>query len=59
MPIMPEILEIPEMSIILTRGMDGSVFSDESDRSEESVENSEGNGEIQKKAKRSFGEKRV
>ena len=50
---------IPEMSIILTRGMDGSVFSDESDRSEESVENSEGNGEIQKKAERIFGEKRV
>ena len=35
MPIMPEILEIPEMSIILTRRMDVSVFSDESDRSEE------------------------
>ena len=35
MPIMPEILEISEISIILTRGMDGSVFSDGSDRSEE------------------------
>ena len=32
MPIMPE---IPEMSIILTRGIDGSVFSDGLDRSEE------------------------
>jgi hypothetical protein len=48
MPIMPEILEIPEMSIILTRGMDGSVFSDESDRSEEGVEDSEGNEKVRK-----------
>ena len=59
MPIMPEILEIPEMSIILTRGMDGSVFSDGSDRSEEGVEDSEGNGNFQKETKRSFDEKRV
>ena len=58
-PIMPEILEIPEMSIILTRGMDGSVFSDESDRSEEGVEDSEGNGRFQKKVERNFGEKEV
>ena len=56
---MPEILEIPEMSIILTRGMDGSVFSDGSDRSEEGVEDSEDIGEVQKKAERNFGEKRV
>ncbi|ACU91971.1 hypothetical protein Coch_0408 [Capnocytophaga ochracea DSM 7271] len=59
MPIMPEILEIPEMSIILTRGMDGSVFSDGSDRSEEGVEDSEDIGEVQKKAERNFGEKGV
>ena len=59
MPIMSEILEIPEMSIILTRGMDGSVFSDESDRSEEGVEDSEGNGRFQKRAERTFGEKGV
>ena len=48
---MPEILEIPEipeMSIILTRGMDGSVFSDESDRSEEGVKDSEGNEKVRK-----------
>ncbi|WP_164996615.1 hypothetical protein [Capnocytophaga sp. oral taxon 864] len=56
---MPEILEIPEMSIILTRGMDGSVFSDGSDRSEEGVEDSEGNGRFQKRAERNFGEKGV
>ena len=56
MPIMPK---IPEMSIILTRGMDGSVFSDESDRSEEGVEDSEGNGRFQKRAERIFGEKGV
>ena len=53
MPIMPE------MSIILTRGMDGSVFSDESDRSEESVEDSKVNGRFQKRAERNFGEKGV
>ena len=32
---------------------------DGSDRSEKGLEDSEGNGEIQKKAKRSFGEKRL
>jgi len=56
---MPEILEIPEMSIILTGGMDGSVFSDGSGRSEEGVEDSEGNGRFQKRAERNFGEKGV
>ena len=56
---MPIILIIPEMSIILTRGMDGSVFSDESDRLEEVLEDSEGNGEVRKKVKRDFDEKRV
>ena len=59
MPIMPEILEIPEMSIILTRGMDGSVFSDGSDRSEEGVEDSEDIGGVRKKGGSIFGEKRV
>ena len=44
---------IPEMPIIPPRGMDGS------DRLEESLENSEGNGVFQKKAKGVFGEKRV
>ena len=48
MPIMPE---IPEMPIILTRGMDGS------DRSEERLEHSEGNGEERKGAERKFDEK--
>ena len=47
------------MSIILTRGMDGSVFSDESDRSEEGLEDSEGNGRNHKKTKGLFDEKRV
>ena len=56
MPIMPE---IPEMSIILTRGIDGSVFSDGLDRSEEGLENSEGNGEFRKREGRDFGEKKV
>ena len=56
MPIMPIIPEIP---IIPPRGMDGSVFSDGSGRSEDRLEDSERNGEIQKKAKRSFGEKRL
>ena len=53
MLIMPIIPEIPEMSIILTRGMDGS------DRSEKGLEDSEGNGEIQKRGSRVFDEKRV
>ena len=56
MPIMPE---IPEMSIILTRGIDGSVFSDGLDRSEEGLENSEGNGGVRKRRGRDFGEKRL
>ena len=34
-------------------------FSDGSDRSEEGLEDSEGNGEIRKKVKRFFDEKRV
>ena len=59
MPIMPIIPEKPEMPIIPPRGMDGSVFSDGSGRSEDRLEDSERNGEIQKKAKRSFGEKRL
>jgi len=59
MPIMPEILEIPEMSIILTRGMDGSDFSEGSDRSEDRLEDSEGNGVIRKRRGRDFGEKRL
>ena len=56
MPIMPK---IPEMSIILTRGMDGSDFSDGSGRSEDRLEDSEGNGRFQKRAERDFGEKRL
>ena len=56
---MPEILEIPEMSIILTRGIDGSVFSDGLDRSEEGLENSERNERFQKIFERGFREKRL
>ena len=59
MPIMPIIPEKPEMPIIPPRGIDKSNFSDGSDRSEKGLEDSEGNGEIQKKVKRSFDEKRV
>ena len=59
MAIMQEIPEMPEMSTILTRGMDGSVFSDGLDRSEEGLEDSEGNERFQKKVERNFGEKRV
>ena len=40
---------MPEMSIILTRGMDGSVFSDGLDRSEEGLEDSENIGEERKR----------
>ena len=47
------------MPIIPPREMDGSDFSEGSDRSEDRLEDSEGNGEIQKKVKRSFGEKRL
>ena len=50
---------IPEMSIILTRGMDGSVFSDGSGRSEDRLEDSEGNGGFRKRIGRDFGEKRL
>jgi len=39
--------------------MDGSDFSDESDRLEEALEDSEGNGEIRKRGVRIFDEKRV
>ena len=49
--------EIPEMSIILTRGIDGSVFSDGLDRSEEGLENSERNERFQKRFEKEFGEK--
>ena len=56
MPIMPE---IPEMPIILTRGMDGSDFSEGSDRSEDRLKDSEGNGVIRKRRGRDFGEKRL
>ena len=56
MPIMPI---IPEMPIIPPRRIDGSNFSDGSDGLEKGLEDSEDNGEIQKKVKRSFGEKKV
>ena len=39
--------------------MDGSDFLDESDRLEEVLEDSEGNGEIRKGGGRVFDEKRV
>ena len=51
MPIMPEI------SIIPPRGMDGADFSDGSDRLEEGLEDSEGNGRNHKKTGRFFDEK--
>ena len=56
---MPEIPEIPEMSIILTRGIDGSVFSDGLDRSKEGLEDSERNEKYQKEVGGFFGEKGV
>ena len=56
---MPIMREIPEMPIIPPRGMDGSDFSDGSDRLEERLEDSEGNGDFQKKVKDVFGKKRV
>ena len=59
MPIIPEMPEIPEMSIILTRGMNGLVFSDGLDRSEDGLEDSERNERFQKRVERNFGEKRV
>jgi len=46
-------LIIPEMPIIPAREMDGS------DRSEERLRNSEGNGGIRKRRGRVFDEKRV
>ena len=39
--------------------MDGSDFSDESDRLEEALEDSEGNGEVRKSGGKIFDEKRV
>ena len=45
--------EIPEMPIIPPKGMDGS------DRLEEGLEYSEGNGEVRKRVERDFGEKRL
>ena len=45
--------EIPEMPIIPPKGMDGS------DRLEEGLEYSEGNGKIRKRGEGDFGEKRV
>ena len=59
MAIMQEIPEMPEMSTILTRGMDGSVFSDGLDRSEEGLEDSEENGKVRKRRRRVFDEKRL
>jgi len=41
------------------RGMDGSVFSDGSGRSEDRLEDSEGNGGFRKRGGRDFGEKRL
>ena len=46
---------MPIMPIIPPKGMDGSEFSDGSDR----LENSEGNGEVRKRDERIFDEKRV
>ena len=45
--------KMPVMPIIPPRGMDGS------DRLEEGLEDSEGNGDFQKKVKGVFDEKRV
>jgi len=53
MPKIPEIPEILEKRIIPPRGMDGS------DRLEDGLEDSEGNGDFQKKVKGVFGEKRL
>ena len=47
------------MSIIPPRGMGGADFSDGSDRLEEGLEDSEGNGKERKRAERRFGEKRL
>ena len=51
--------EMPEMPIILPRGMGGADFSDESDSLEEGLESSEVNGKERKRAERKFGKKRV
>ena len=59
MPIMPIIPEKPEMPIIPPRRIDGSDFSDGSDRLEEGLEDSEGNGEFRKREGWFFDEKRV
>ena len=56
---MPIIPEKPEMPIISPRGMDGSVFSDGSGRSEKGSEDSKRNGEVRKRGGRVFDEKRV
>jgi len=53
MPIIPIIPEIPP------KGMDGWEFSDGSDKLEEGLEDSEGNGGFRKREGRVFGEKRV
>ena len=50
---MPEIPEMPP------KGMDEADFSDGSDRLEEGLEDSEGNGEVRKRGRRVFDEKRV
>ena len=47
------------MPIIPPREMDGSGFSEGSDRSEDRLEDSEGNGVIRKRRGRNFGEKRL
>ena len=52
-------LEIQEMSIILARRMGEADFSDGSDRSEEGLEDSEGNGGVRKRRGRIFDEKRL
>ena len=59
MPIMPIMPIIPEIPIIPPRGMDGSVFSDGSGRSEKGSEDSERNGGVRKMVERDFGEKRL
>ena len=47
------------MPIIPPREMDGSDFSEGSDRSEDRLEDSEGNGKVRKRRGRDFGEKRL
>jgi len=50
---------IPEIPIIPPRGMDESVFSDGSGRSEDRLEDSEENGKVRKRIGRGFGKKRL